>query len=177
MHAEPQIHSPGLGLRTSHTRTNIPTPPSPETPLGPCSASISSWSGNFANSLHNVTCSRRLNFAAANQNRGNNARQQRHRRPRRYAGLQPATYWARLFVYFMHIFPSLSLRIARPIYIRTDIPDFALIFKKKTTLTLNCFPWLTKMNIPLCIFRFSLFFFCSSARLQSCCSSSSPTFA
>lgn len=73
MHAEPQIHSPGLGLRTSHTRTNIPTPPSPETPLGPCSASISSWSGNFANSLHNVTCSRRLNFTAANQNRGNDA--------------------------------------------------------------------------------------------------------
>lgn len=37
MHAEPQIHSPRLGLRTSHTHTNthIPTPPSPETPSGP----------------------------------------------------------------------------------------------------------------------------------------------
>lgn len=77
MHAEPQIHSPGLGLRTSHTRTNIPTPPSPETPLGPCSASISCWSGNFANSLHNVTCSRCLNFAVANQSRGNSTGQQR----------------------------------------------------------------------------------------------------
>lgn len=70
MHAEPQIHSPRLGLRTSHTHTNthIPTPPSPETPPGPCSVSVSSWSGNFTNSLHNVTCSHCLNFTMAGLN-------------------------------------------------------------------------------------------------------------
>lgn len=38
-------------------------------PLRPCSVSISSWFGNFTNSLHNVTCSHCLNCTTAGLHR------------------------------------------------------------------------------------------------------------